>query len=140
MVDDLLLLWLAALPLMGSPGPATLSLAALGSAYGVSASLKYLAGIIAGTTTVLLVVASGVSGVIRAAPGMLPVVAAVAAVYIAYLAWRIATAAPPAKRAERRRAPSFVGGYGPRGRQPQGLRRDRGGVLGRHRVRARSRS
>ncbi len=111
MVDNLILLWLAALPLMGSPGPATLSLAALCSSYGVSASLGYLAGIIAGTTTVLLVVASGVSGVILAIPGVVPLVTTVAAAYIAYLAWRIATAPPPAKHAERRRAPSFVGGY-----------------------------
>ena len=45
MTSDLALLWLAAFPLMGSPGPATLSLAAMGAAYGGRRSLSYLAGI-----------------------------------------------------------------------------------------------
>jgi threonine/homoserine/homoserine lactone efflux protein len=43
--ENALLLLLAAFPLMGSPGPATLSLAATGSAFGLSRSLPYLAGI-----------------------------------------------------------------------------------------------
>ena len=36
---DLIFLLLAALPLMGSPGPATLSLASLGAAFGFRGSL-----------------------------------------------------------------------------------------------------
>ena len=42
-----------ALAIMGSPGPATISLVAAGSAYGVRRSLGYLAGIVAGTAVVL---------------------------------------------------------------------------------------
>src|SRR2546430_13037766 len=49
-------LLLISLAIMGSPGPATISLMAAGSAYGVRRSLWYLIGIIVGTTIVLLAV------------------------------------------------------------------------------------
>jgi len=110
MVENLAVLLLSALVLMGSPGPATLSLAALGSAFGVRASLRYLGGIISGTATVLAVVASGITGVLFAVPGALPVVTVAAAAYILYLAWKIATA-PPVRQGDVGHAPSFPGGY-----------------------------
>ena len=40
-------LLVTSLAIMGSPGPATISLTAAGSAYGVRRSLPYLAGIVA---------------------------------------------------------------------------------------------
>ena len=46
-----------ALAVMGSPGPATISLTAAGSAFGVRRSLGYLTGIVAGTAVVLVAVA-----------------------------------------------------------------------------------
>lgn len=110
MIDSLSILLLSALVLMGSPGPATLSLAALGSAFGIRTSLRYLGGIICGTATVLAVVASGITGVLFAVPGALPVVTVAAAAYILYLAWKIATA-PPVRQGEAGQAPSFPGGY-----------------------------
>ena len=42
---------LTSLAIMGSPGPATISLTATGSAFGVRRSLGYLTGIVIGTTT-----------------------------------------------------------------------------------------
>ena len=51
-------LLLISLAIMGSPGPATISLMAAGAAYGVRRSLSYLIGIIVGTTIVLLAVSS----------------------------------------------------------------------------------
>lgn len=112
MVDALLPLWLAALPLMGSPGPATLSTAAIGSAFGLRAGLPYLAGICLGTATVLLAVATGVSGLLLVVPGAVPVVTVAAAAYILYLAWRIASApvGAPAREAGARPA-GLAGGY-----------------------------
>jgi len=47
-------LLLISLAVMGSPGPATISLVAVGSVFGVRHSLEYLIGIIAGTTVVLV--------------------------------------------------------------------------------------
>ncbi|MEM9603024.1 MAG: LysE family transporter [Pseudomonadota bacterium] len=92
MTQNLLLLWLTALPLMGSPGPATLSLAGVGSAYGFRAGVPYLCGIVAGTCGVLALIASGVTVVVLAQPVLVRVLSAVAAVYILYLAWRIGSA------------------------------------------------
>jgi len=92
MIENLLLLWLAALPLMGSPGPATISLAASGSAFGIRPSLGYLGGIIIGTTAVLLLVASGIAAALLAHPIAGQILTAIAAIYILYLAWKIATA------------------------------------------------
>ena len=51
-------LLIASLAIMGSPGPATISLTAAGSAYGVRRSFAYLVGIIVGTTIVLVAVAT----------------------------------------------------------------------------------
>ncbi|HBN47915.1 MAG TPA: LysE family translocator, partial [Thalassospira sp.] len=84
-IENLLLLWLAALPLMGSPGPATISLAASGSAFGIRPSLGYLGGIIIGTTAVLLLVATGIATALLAHPIAGQVLTAIAALYILYL-------------------------------------------------------
>lgn len=106
-----MLLVLTALALMGTPGPVTLSMAAVGSAFGARPSLGYLAGACSGTTTILVLVASGFTGIVLAVPVLLPVLGALALAYILYLAWRIATAPPLAERGAGGKAPSFVGGY-----------------------------
>ncbi len=67
---------IAALALAGSPGPATLSLAAAGAAFGARRGLAYLAGLTAGMVVVMGIVASGVVGLLLAVPGAAPVVTA----------------------------------------------------------------
>jgi len=109
-MSNLFVLWLTAVPLMGSPGPATLSLAAVGAAYGVRPGLGYLAGIIAGTTLVLLVAATGITGTVFALPSAELVVFSLGGAYILYLAWRIATAPPVARKDHMAVSPSFSGG------------------------------
>ncbi len=61
-------LLLISLAIMGSPGPATISLIAAGSVYGVRRSLPYLAGIIVGTTIVLVAVATGITAALSPIP------------------------------------------------------------------------
>jgi threonine/homoserine/homoserine lactone efflux protein len=100
---------LAGIALAGSPGPATLSLAAAGAAFG-RRGLAYMAGINIGMVGVMAITASGVAGVLLAIPGAAPVVAALAALYFVYLAWRIATAPPLSDDAVERRQPSFAAG------------------------------
>jgi len=111
MIANLVLFWLAALPLMGSPGPATLSTAAVGATYGARRGLPWLAGIVAGTATVLLLIATGVTALVLAIPALKLAITVLAAAYILYLAWRIATAPPLSKQAGEARAPAFPGGY-----------------------------
>ena len=109
-MDGLLGFILAGLALTGSPGPATLSLAAAGAAFGARRSLGYMAGIVIGMVGVMGIAAAGVIGVVLAIPGAKPVVIAAAVAYFAYLAYRIATAPPLAEGAGARRRPSFAGG------------------------------
>ncbi len=101
----------AALALAGSPGPATLSLAATGAAFGPRRGLGYMTGIDAGMVVVMAVTASGVTGVLLAIPGVAPVVVIAAALYFVYLAYRIATAPPLAENAGDLREPSLVAGF-----------------------------
>lgn len=111
MTSNLILLWLAALPLMGSPGPATMSLAAIGAAFGSRRGLSYLAGIILGTCGVLILIATGVTGLILSQPVLARGIPVLAAAYILYLAWRIATAPVTGKDDAAVRPPSFHGGF-----------------------------
>src|SRR5579859_7306647 len=95
---------------MGSPGPATISLTAAGSAYGPRRSLGYLAGVVAGTMIVLVAVGTGVTATLLALPGLRPVLIAISGVYLLRLAYRVATAPPLPPPPSRETAPSFAGG------------------------------
>ena len=110
MTEGFGLLLLAAFPLMGSPGPATLSLAATASVFGIGRSLGYLTGIILGTSAVLLMIATGITGILFAVPGVLPVLTVAALCYILYLAYRIATAPILSQDIANETAPSVIGG------------------------------
>jgi threonine/homoserine/homoserine lactone efflux protein len=103
-------LLLASAAIMGSPGPATISLVAAGSAFGVRRCLRYLVGIVAGTTIVLLAVATGITAALLAVPALGDVLLGVSAAYILWLAYHIAVAPPLAARAADAQAPSLAGG------------------------------
>ena len=101
---------IAAVALAGSPGPATLSLAAAGAAFGARRALAYLVGLVVGMVAVMAIVASGVVGLLMALPGVAPVVTGLAAVYFIWLAWRIAAAPPLDEEGDGRAATTFVAG------------------------------
>ena len=101
---------LISLAIMGSPGPATISLVAAGSVRGVRRSLPYLFGIIVGTTLVLVAVAAGITGVILALPAIGSVLIWISAAYILWLAYHIATAPPLSKLTGGPNAFSLMGG------------------------------
>lgn len=109
--NSLSALLMTSLALMGSPGPATISVTAMAAAYGPRGATPYLLGIIAGTTAVLVVVASGLTGAVLALPGVGPVLIAAAAAYILYLAFKIANAPPLALNASDGTPSSFIGGF-----------------------------
>jgi threonine/homoserine/homoserine lactone efflux protein len=102
---------LAAFALAGSPGPATLSLAAAAAAFGARRVVHYSVGIVLGMVVVMAVTASGMVGLLLAVPGATPVVTAIAAAYFLWLAWRIGTAPPLTEQSRDRQPPSFVGGF-----------------------------
>jgi threonine/homoserine/homoserine lactone efflux protein len=101
---------LISVAIMGSPGPATISLVAAGSVRGVRRSIPYLFGIIVGTTLVLVAVATGITGALLALPVIGSVLIWISAAYILWLAYRIATAPPLSKPAGASNAFSLLGG------------------------------
>ena len=103
-------LLLISLAIMGSPGPATISLVAAGSAYGVRRSLHYLVGVIVGSTIVLVAVATGITAALLAVPAIGSVLLWISLAYIVWLAYRIATAPALSEPAARTGAFSLTGG------------------------------
>ncbi|WP_374652189.1 LysE family translocator [Dongia sp.] len=89
----------AAVALTGSPGPATLGLAAAGAAFGLRRAFLLMVGIVIGVIAVMALTASGVVGLVLAQPLLGTAVAILAALYMLYLAWRIATAPPLSSQA-----------------------------------------
>ncbi|MER9056223.1 LysE family transporter [Mesorhizobium sp. M0213] len=109
--QQLLALVLGSAIVMGSPGPATISVTAIGAAFGLRDSLRYASGIVVGTVLVLLVVATGIMAVLTALPKLAALLAVASAAYILYLAFKIATAPPLAARVGRAALPTFLGGF-----------------------------
>ena len=109
--QQLLALVLAATVVMGSPGPATISVTAVGAAFGLRSSLRYTSGVALGTIAVLLVVAAGVVSVLVSVPGLASLLTIASAAYILYLAFKIATAPPLAERECTAARPTFLGGF-----------------------------
>jgi threonine/homoserine/homoserine lactone efflux protein len=101
---------LASVVIMGSPGPSTISVTAVGASFGVRRSLKYACGLIVGTIAVLLMVTIGVVALVTSMPFGARVLGGVAAVYIGFLAFKIATALPLESQKAQSAAPSFIGG------------------------------
>jgi threonine/homoserine/homoserine lactone efflux protein len=103
-------LMLISLAIMGSPGPATISLVAAGAVHGVRRSVPYLVGIITGTTIVLLAVATGITAALLAVPAIGSVLIWISAAYILWLAYHIATAPPLSEPVAASDAFSVAGG------------------------------
>jgi threonine/homoserine/homoserine lactone efflux protein len=101
---------LAAIAVMGSPGPSTVSVTAVGASFGIRRSLPYACGLIAGTAAVLFAVALGVVALVMSVPYGARIIGILAAGYILLLAFKIATA-PPLERAAEVAAPAFLGGF-----------------------------
>jgi len=109
-MEGLLGFILAGFALAGSPGPATLSLASAGAAFGARRGLGYMAGLLIGMVVVMAVTATGMTSVLLALPWAAPIVITASAAYFVYLAVRIATAPPLTADAGQRRRPSFAAG------------------------------
>jgi len=103
-------LLVTSLVVMGSPGPSTLSLVSAGLAHGARAALTYGVGLVIGTTTVLLAVATGITAALLAVPNLRTALLLGAAAYLIWLAYRLVTASPLGDRETRTAPPSLAGG------------------------------
>ena len=106
--DAVFPLMLASAAVMGSPGPATLSVAFVASTFGPRRAVTYLLGAIVGTVVVLFAVASGVTATLLTFPALRVVLIAFSAVYLFWLAYRIATAPPLADQRAPGHPPPFA--------------------------------
>jgi threonine/homoserine/homoserine lactone efflux protein len=106
-----LALLLTSAVIMGSPGPSTISATAVGAAFGVRRSLKYVSGLILGTGAVLLAVAIGVVALVLSIPLGARALGVFSIVYVIFLAFKIATAPPLQTRNEHAADPAFAGGF-----------------------------
>lgn len=111
LLPALVSLVLASAVVMGSPGPSTLSVTAIGASFGFRRALPYAAGLILGTSAVLFAVAAGFVSILLAQPRLAPVLLGLSAAYMVYLAFRIATAPPLSRAGAEGLAPRFLGGF-----------------------------
>ncbi len=109
-MHDLAAFLLAGLALTGSPGPANLSLAAMGASFGARRSRAYQAGAVLGMLLIMLVTASGLAALLLTLPGVRLAAGLLGCGYILWLAWRIATAPPRSAAPAASRPPSLPGG------------------------------
>ena len=75
-----------------TPGPNNMMLLASGVNFGLTRSLRHVAGISFGFLVLLLAVGTGIGAALEAYPGLHRALTFVGAAYLAYLAYRIATA------------------------------------------------
>jgi threonine/homoserine/homoserine lactone efflux protein len=78
-----------------TPGPNNVMLAGSAANYGVRATLPHMLGINLGFSAMLVLVSAGLGSLLLSVPVLLPVMRWIGAVWMLYLAWKIATAAPP---------------------------------------------
>lgn len=93
-----------------TPGPGVLSIAGVGSGYGVRAGIHYMTGLFVGTNLVALAVVSGLAAVVLADPRIRDVLLYASVAYLLYLAFRIAFAGSKIAFITRQKAPGFLGG------------------------------
>jgi threonine/homoserine/homoserine lactone efflux protein len=92
MTEAIITLTIATSVLLGSPGPATLSLAAVGATFGVTRGLPYLAGILLGLLVAMAGAIFGVAAIFTRWPEVKLATQLLGAAYLFYVSYRIATA------------------------------------------------
>jgi threonine/homoserine/homoserine lactone efflux protein len=105
--------------LLITPGPGVLSLAGVGSAFGMREGLRYLAGLFVGTNLVALAVVSGLAAIVLADPRIRTVLLIASALYLCWLAAQIAFSGSRIAFIERPRPPGFLGGLALQGINPK---------------------
>jgi len=105
-----LLIAFAAFALISSitPGPNNLMLMASGTNFGFARTVPHMLGVALGFTLMVLLVGLGLAEIFSRIPQAHMALKAVCAVYLSYLAWKIATSAPPEDGEARGKPFTFV--------------------------------
>jgi len=88
-----------------TPGPNNLMLLASGVNFGFQRTIPHMLGIGIGFTVMVMLVGVGLMQVFDALPASYQVLKVVSIAYLSFLAWKIATAAPPKEDDGRRHTP-----------------------------------
>lgn len=96
--------------LLMTPGPGVLTTAGVGAGFGARPGLKFLAGLFVGTNLVALAVITGMAAIVFGQPVLRTMLAVLSFGYLAYLAFRIATAGAEIKFITHQKPPGFIGG------------------------------
>lgn len=88
-----------------TPGPNNAMLMASGANHGFARTLPHLAGVSAGFFILIVAVGLGLGGLFAAQSWLHDVLRIAGGAYLLWLAWRIATSAPPKSGPDRRGAP-----------------------------------
>ena len=110
MLDAYLSLITTTALLLGSPGPAPLALAATGATYGTKQGLPFLCGILTGLIFVIVGTTAGLSVLFTTFPNVRSICQILGALYIAFIAFKIATA-PIITTEKKQTAPRFIDGF-----------------------------
>ncbi|WP_102107602.1 LysE family translocator [Oceaniglobus roseus] len=97
-LDLILALALFALVSSVTPGPNNLMLMASGANFGLRRTLPHMLGVALGFTLMVALVGAGVGQLFQRFPLADMLLKVFAVVYLLYLAWKIATAAPPERK------------------------------------------
>ena len=92
LVEPFIPFLLFVLALYATPGPATLSIAASGSAFGFRNTIGYAFGLVIGLMIIFILVSAGLIQLFNSFPWIHTSFLIVSSVYIVYLAYKIATA------------------------------------------------
>ncbi|WP_413204390.1 LysE family translocator [Rhodospirillum sp. A1_3_36] len=95
MAETLFPLFLFAITMFYTPGPNNVMLTASAANYGFRRTVPHMLGVAVGFPAMFLAVGLGFGAIFTAVPWIRPVMTVGGAAYLLYMAWRIATAAPP---------------------------------------------
>ena len=95
-----------------TPGPAVLSLAGIGGAFGYQAGIKYLVGLVIGYHIVTTAVISGLASVAFSAPWMQILLIIASAGYLGFLAFHIAFSGSQISFIKLKKKPGLMAGVG----------------------------
>lgn len=81
-----------------TPGPNNMMLMASGANYGLLRTVPHMLGVAIGFSVMIALVGIGLVGIFEAWPFASTILKIVSTIYLLWLAWKIATALPPAER------------------------------------------
>ena len=91
-----------------TPGPNNLMLMASGANFGLRRTVPHMLGVALGFVFMAIVVGVGLAQVFVAIPALYGLLKAASVLYLLYLAWQIATAAPPGEATRAGRPMTFL--------------------------------